>query len=109
MLGLQISAAVLVGAVSLLGQNPANAVPDPGNVIVQSFRNHGPNIVGSVTPMMFSGTPSSLSGVGTCAVPLLEAPLPRDKTFTIKKTSPPESFTDKMTIARGLPACPLEK
>jgi hypothetical protein len=50
-------------------------------------------------------TPEQAVSAGPCVVPLLEMAIPTDdRTFPIRRAQP--LVTDKMKMARGLPACP---
>jgi hypothetical protein len=41
-----------------------------------------------------------------CSIPLIEAQIPKDVTFTITQVPPASDFRDNMPVAHGLPACP---
>jgi hypothetical protein len=112
MFGLRV---LLLGllAVSLWGQSDTNAVPNPGQVIHHAVQGLvQSSLLGTSHPVILPGplpAPFWPGRTTKCAVPLLEAPIAAEKNFVIAQLRPPKDFTDDMTVARALPACPGAK
>jgi hypothetical protein len=93
---------------SAFGQSSENAV-DPTRIskeVVQAILGaslgQGKPTVAAYENLVVLG-PEAASA---CSVPLIEAQIPKDVTFTIAQVPPPDRFRDNMPVAHWFPACP---
>jgi hypothetical protein len=94
---------------SAFGQSSQNAV-DPTRItkeIVQAIL--GASLGQSKPAAPFEHLVVLGPETSACSVPLLEAQIPKDVTFTITQVPPPSDFRDNMPVAHGLAACPANR
>lgn len=97
-------------ALSAFGQSSQNAV-DPTRITKEAVQAILGASLGQSKPaaaydhLVIRGPEAASS----CSVPLLEAQIPKDTTFTIVQVPPPINFRDNMPAAHGAQACPTNR
>jgi hypothetical protein len=102
-------------AAPLIAQSVDNAVPDPSPAVQYAIQGIGRTALGLAkiadsswfqSPAATLGsvsTPEPSSRESACAIPLLEAPIPDQSNFPIRRVEPP--VTENMKTTLGLPRC----
>jgi len=95
-----------ITATDLFQQAFERAVPSPFKPPVNQSTVPGQN---AVPPHMSLIAPQAARNTSDCAIPLLEAPVPKDKALTMQE--PKQSRRQPDTIAKpsAVPACPAGK
>src|SRR5580700_506853 len=97
-----------VFVLSAFGQSSQNAV-DPTRITKETVQAILGASLGQGKPT--AATYENLVVLGpevasACSVPLVEAQIPKDVTFTMVQVPPPDGFRDNMPVAHGFSVCP---